>query len=149
VIVEADFTIKSQEGAKKVWIFFPCVLFGLTLDMQIIISTWQYKPVAFDALPYKCCKTLMLIFAFASLLISILSYGLCMLVFGGMRSDYRKLMFGCLLAKAVTWSPFLGMEFYDTVFEQIYHDVQFQINVIRPDGTTSPAVGRRTNSRGS
>lgn len=34
-------------------------------------------------------------------------------------------MFVLLIVKAVCWSPFLGMELYDTIFEQIYHDVQF------------------------
>ena len=49
-------------------------------------------------------------------------------------------MFACFLAKAITWSPFLGIEMYDTLFEHIYHDVQFQVNVIKPRSlTVSPS----------
>jgi hypothetical protein len=29
------------------------------------------------------------------------------------------------------------MEFYDTLFEQVYHDVQFQLNVIKPHSSNS------------
>jgi hypothetical protein len=41
-------------------------------------------------------------------------------------------VFDCFIIKAVCWSPFLGWEFYDLIFEHIYLDVQYQLNQIRP-----------------
>ena len=58
-------------------------------------------------------------------------------------------MFVLLIIKAIGWSPFLGMELYDTIFEQIYHDVNFQINVIKPANsrTASPLMkGSKTSA---
>mmetsp|Transcript_41737 Transcript_41737/g.54969 ORF Transcript_41737/g.54969 Transcript_41737/m.54969 type:complete len:82 (-) Transcript_41737:972-1217(-) len=70
---------------------------------------------------------------------SLATCALCLLIFGGLTSDpsIRRWLYICFIVKAVTWSPFLAMEFYDTLFEQIYHDVQFQINVIKPGGGNS------------
>jgi hypothetical protein len=38
---------------------------------------------------------------------------------------FLKWFFYCLLMKAVCWSPFIAIEIYDTVFENIYIEVQF------------------------
>ena len=72
----------------------------------------------------------MLALGYISLLQTILTYFLCFMVFGGLSDNplYRKLVFASFIVKAVTWSPYLGFEFYDTLFEQIYYDVNFQIN---------------------
>lgn len=69
----------------------------------------------------------MLGIAYLSLVFSMVTFFFCFLVFGGLNADdtIRKTMFTLFLVKAISWSPFLGMEFYDTMFEQIYHDVQF------------------------
>ena len=80
-----------------------------------------------------------------SLLTSVVAYVFVLLVFGGLNKDpsVRQLAFVCFIVKALTWSPFLALEYYDTLFEQIYHDVQFQLNVIKPGNnsrTTSPRV---------
>jgi len=40
--------------------------------------------------------------------------------------------FGALYTKAVLWSPFIAIEYTDLVFENIYFDVKFQLNPIRP-----------------
>ena len=86
------------------------------------------------------------------LIMSLVSYILCFVVFGGLSDDpsMRKWVFICFIAKAVIWSPFLGLEYYDMVLEQIYHDVQFQLNVIKADGSrsTSPRQESHEGPRG-
>ena len=86
------------------------------------------------------------------LLMSLVSYIFCFVVFGGLSDDpsMRKWVFICFIAKAAIWSPFLGLEYYDMVLEQIYHDVQFQLNVIKADGSrsTSPRQESHEGPRG-
>jgi hypothetical protein len=97
------------------------------VDIQIIVSTYKYKPIAFRELPFRHARTIMLVLGFATLLMSLVAYVFILLVFGGLKQDprLRDWVFACFIVKAFTWSPFLGIEFYDTLFEQIYHDVQF------------------------
>jgi hypothetical protein len=45
---------------------------------------------------------------------------------------FLKIFYDCLLIKAICWSPFIANEYFDTLFEHIYLDVQFQLNPIRP-----------------
>lgn len=131
----------DQDGDKitQCLIFLPCVTFGVAADLQIIISTRHYQPVAFAEPPFRHSKTIMLALGVAGLLMSAVSYLFCFIVFGGLNDDpsLRKWVFICFIAKAVIWSPFLGLEYYDMLFEQIYNDVQFQLNVIKPDGSRS------------
>jgi len=105
--------------------FLPAVTFGLMIDIQIIVSTYSYKPVAFKDLPYRHTRIFVLIIGYASLILSLVAYVFCLLVFGGLNKDrvIRQSVFVIFIVKGLTWSPFLGMEFYDTLFEQIYHDV--------------------------
>lgn len=69
----------------------------------------------------------MLVLAFLSLAQTICTYAFCFLVFGGLSDDpkFRHWVYASFIAKALTWSPYLGMELYDTLFEQIYYDVKF------------------------
>ena len=108
-------------------IFLPCVTFGLAGDIQIIVSTFNYQPIAFAHMPYRYTRGFMLALAFVSLLQTLVAYGLCLLVFGGLSDDpwLRQLVYACFIVKALTWSPYLGIELYDTLFEQIYYDVKF------------------------
>lgn len=119
------------------------------VDIQIIVSTYTYQPIAFEKLPFRHARTLMLVVAFTSLFMSIITLVFCLLVFGGFNSDpnVRDMAFACLVVKGVTWSPFLGHELYDTFFEQIYHDVQFQLNVIKPGSSNSRS--QSPNNKGS
>lgn len=105
--------------------FLPALTFGLMIDIQIIVSTYSYKPVAFRDLPYRHARILFLTLGYVSLIISLVAYVFCLLVFGGLNQDrvIRHSVFAIFIVKGLTWSPFLGMEFYDTLFEQIYHDV--------------------------
>ena len=116
-----------NETVKQCLVFLPCATFGIAVDIQIIASTWRYKPIAFSDMPYKCTRGFLLLIGFSTFAVSIVTYGFCLLVFGGLNDDpsFRKWVFITFIAKAFTWSPFIGLELYDTLFEQIYHDVQF------------------------
>ena len=69
----------------------------------------------------------MLTIGVITLVMSILTYICCLLVFGGLSEEpmWRKFVFAGFIVKAFTWSPFMGHEMYDALFEQIYHDVEF------------------------
>ena len=124
-----------NQTVKQCLVFLPCATFGIAADIQIIASVWKYKPVAFSDLPYKCTRGLLLVIGISTLAVSMVTYGFCLLVFGGLSDDpdIRQWLFIIFIIKAMTWSPFIGLELYDTLFEQIYHDVQFQLNVVKPD----------------
>jgi len=98
----------------------------MAADFQIIVSTYKYEPKAFTNRPYACTRYLMLSFGIISLLNSLVAYMLCLLVFGGLSQDpdMRFWVFCSFFLKAFTWSPFLAIEAYDTLFEQIYCEVQ-------------------------
>ena len=108
-------------------VFTPCGIFGLAIDIQIIASTLKYKPVCFTDLPFKGARGIMLFLGFISLLMSAIGISFSCIVFGGLTSDpnLRRWLFICFLIKALTWSPFLGLEYYDMLFEWIYKDVYF------------------------
>ena len=114
--------------------FLPCALFGLAADVQILVSTYSYKPIAFTGLPFGGARFCLLAIGVVSLIVSVAVITMSFLVFGGFSHDpnLRRICFIAFMIKALTWSPFLAMEFYDTLFEQIYHDVMFQLNVIKP-----------------
>ena len=97
----------------------PCVTFCISVDFQIILSTYRYRPVAFTKPPYKCSRYLMLTLGCFSLLMSLLAYIFCFMVFGGLdnNTDMRVLVFCFLIIKALSWSPFTALEVYDTLFE--------------------------------
>ena len=118
----------------KVLIFLPCVLFGIAADVQIIVSTHTYKPIAFTGMPFRGARFCLLAIGAVSLVVSVAVITISFLVFGGISHDpnLRRVCFIAFMIKALTWSPFLALEFYDTLFEQIYHDVMFQLNVIKP-----------------
>ena len=129
------FDSKSQaDQAEKMLTFLPCALFGLAADVQILVSTYSYKPIAFTGLPFGGARFCLLAIGVVSLIVSVAVITMSFLVFGGFSHDpnLRRICFIAFMIKALTWSPFLAMEFYDTLFEQIYHDVMFQLNVIKP-----------------
>ena len=99
--------------------FLPCVTFGLAADVQIIASTLKYRPLAFTRMPCRCTQGFMLALGYLSLLQTLCTYFLCFMVFGGVSENplFRQCMFASFTVKALTWSPYLGFEFYDTLFE--------------------------------
>ena len=133
----------DSAGMKRCLIFLPCVTFGLAGDVQIIVSTVKYEPVAFTSMPYRHTRGFMLALASISLIQTLCAYVFCFMVFGGVSSDpfFRTLVFASFIAKAVAWSPYLGLELYDTLFEHIYHDVNCQINFIKPATSRTASPG--------
>lgn len=117
----------ENESINRCLVFLPCVTFGLAADIQIIVSTYKYQPVAFKDMPYRHTRAFMLILSFVSLLQTVIAYAFCLLIFGGINTDpdIRQWVFICFIVKALTWSPYFGIELYDTLFEQIYYDVNF------------------------
>lgn len=43
---------------------------------------------------------------------------------------FERTFFICLSVKACAWSPFIAVEYYDTIFEHVYHDVSWMLNPI-------------------
>ena len=62
-------------------------MFGLAADLQIIVSTYQYKPIAFAYMPYSCTRPFMLSLGIASFVLSLVTYVFCLMVFGGLNAD--------------------------------------------------------------
>ena len=141
----------TADKVEKVLLFLPCAAFGLAADVQIIVSTNSYKPVGFSGLPFKGARYILLAIGILSLLVSIAIIVFSFLVFGGISHDphFRRLIFVAFMIKALTWSPFLALELYDTLFEQIYHDVQFQLNVIRPYTSRSASPNQQRQGKTS
>lgn len=139
----------ANDSINRCLVFLPCVTFGLAADIQIIVSTYKYNPVAFEKMPYRHTRGFMIFFAFFSLLQTLVTYGFCILVFGGINDDLRKWVFASFIGKALTWSPYLGIELYDTLFEQIYYDVNFQINYIKPDTSRATSPRSKFNKNGA
>ena len=76
----------------------------------------------------------MKVLAYLSLVTTILTYVFCIIVFGDVNDNAttRKWCFSIFIIKAIIWSPYVGLEYYDMCFEHLYHDVQFQLNVVKP-----------------
>ena len=70
----------------------------------------------------------------ASLLASIMLIILSFLAFTPLVDPkmFLHTFFDALNIKAVVWSPFIAIEYSDLLFENIYFDVKFQLNPIRP-----------------
>lgn len=104
---------------KQVLMFSPCLIFGLMVDLQILESIIRYEPVAFSEIPHRAIKPILISLGLISLITSLLSIILAIFVFGNLTSEptWRKTIFSTLMFKAITWSPFFGIELYDTFFE--------------------------------
>lgn len=76
-------------------------------------------------MPFKGARIIMMSLGIASLIMSIVNALFYIFVFGGLANnqDIREWMLISFIVKAITWSPFLGIEMYDMLFENIYHDV--------------------------
>lgn len=149
-VVNAQFKayneVSNGEGSTKitpgeeVWfMFIPSMIFGVLCDIEILVQTWSYKPTAFKVTP-KYCRAILLITGCVSFVMSCVLILFSFLAFTPAISPiiFLKWFFVCLTMKAVCWSPFIAIEYYDTVFENIYFDVQFQLNPIKPKKTPKP-----------
>ena len=99
-------------------------MFGLLCDIECIFQIVTYQPVAFKK-GLAWCLRLLLLISVISLLISALLIIFSYLAFA--QSDNPQFLSGffyCLYFKAVAWSPFIALEYYDLLFQHIYFDVQ-------------------------
>lgn len=146
-VVNAQFKFRESEGmgstitpGEEVWfMFIPSMLFGVLCDIEILIQTWFYKPIAFKATP-RFCREILFIIGCLSFVMSVVLILFSFLAFTPAISptQFLKWFFWCLMMKAVCWSPIIAIEYYDTVFENIYFDVQFQLNPIKPKKIPKP-----------
>lgn len=45
-------------------------------------------------------------------------------------STFVRIFIDLVMIKSICWSPFIALEYYDTFFEHVYYDVQWQLNPI-------------------
>lgn len=114
-------------------LFIPAMVFGLLCDVEIIVQVFRYQPIAFKETP-RFCREILLVTSILSFLMSGALILFSFLAFTPVISpvQFLKIFFSCLVIKAVTWSPFIALEIYDTIFENVYFDVQWQLNPIEP-----------------
>ena len=114
--------------------------FCVLIDVEILIQCYKYKPVAFTKPPRYSISILMFV-GFVSLAVSAVLFCFSFLAFTPLVSppEMLKWFFVTLMIKAITWSPFIALELFDTVFENIYYDVNFHNNPIKPQ-TKAPKV---------
>ena len=112
------------------------MVFGLLVDLEILIQVKSSKPQAFKETPLYC-RVVLAVIGSISLIMSAL---LIIFSFEAFTPNttaekalkFLNLFFICLIVKAVCWAPFIALELFDTLFENIYLDVQFQLNPIKP-----------------
>lgn len=82
----------------------------------------------------KYARETLLLVGFVSLIMTIVTIAYSFFAFtpAGKITKFIKIFYDCIAVKAVCWSPFLACEYYELIFENIYYDVQFQLNPIRP-----------------
>lgn len=73
---------EDQDKIAQVMMFFPCVAFSLAADVQIIVSTLQYKPIAFAKMPFGWIRPVMLFLGALSLALTVVTFIVCIVVFG-------------------------------------------------------------------
>ena len=104
---------------------------------------WNYRPVAFTSVPRYAREALLLV-GLCSLIMTVvvIVYSFFAFTPAGKVTKFIKIFYDCIAVKAVCWAPFLALEYYDLFFENIYYDVQFQLNPIKPinPGKTSRRV---------
>lgn len=108
------------------------MLFFVLADVEIFVQLHRYKPVAFQK-PLDYCKEVCYALAVVNLLSTVLAILFSFLAFTAAKQiTYAKVFYDCLIFKALFASPFLAMEFYDLIFENVYIDVKFQLNPLKP-----------------
>jgi hypothetical protein len=94
----------------------PITSFIALVDIHSIIQTAKHKPVAYDD-PPKAIRTFIVILSYVSLIMTITC-----LVVACVKNDLLHIF---LILKSLCWSPFIALEYYDTIFEHLYYDVAF------------------------
>jgi hypothetical protein len=138
-VVNAQFHNRALPGGYYkagivVWLMFiPAMIFGLLTDLEIFVQVKAYKPIAIKHIP-RYTKEILLVVSCLSFLTSIALIFVSFIAFTPVVSPRQtlKIFYVILFAKSILWSPFIALEFYETVFENVYYDVQWQLNPIEP-----------------
>ena len=136
-LVKAQYKQSEEYLAVKpgiqVWlVFIPSMVFGLLVDIEILVQCFTHKPTVFNTEPQGPRRVLLFI-GVASLVASVSLILFSFLAFTPLVTpkQFLRWFFYCLIFKAVCWSPFIGLEYYDLIFENIYTDVKHQINPVK------------------
>ena len=106
----------------EVWLMFiPSMVFGLLIDAEALYQTWTHKPSVFKADP-KYQRGVLIFIAVISLLASVSLIVVSFLAYTPLVTplEFINWFFYCLLLKAVFWSPFIALEYYNLIFENIF-----------------------------
>ena len=106
--------------------FIPSMAFALVCDAEILYQTRIYEPISFRyEIPYS--RFAMALVGFSGAIVTLLLLLFSFLAFTPALTEqqFYQIFLTFLLIKLLLWSPFIGLEYYDTFFENIYFDVQF------------------------
>jgi hypothetical protein len=109
------------------------MIFGALIDIECLVQVQKYKPVSFKSVvPY--CREILFIIGIVSFVITLVTIAYSFLAFTTVveYGVFLHIFYDCIAVKAICWAPFLAFEYYDTIFENIYVDVRFQLNPIKP-----------------
>jgi len=100
------------------------MVFGLMVDIECLIQTKIYKPVAFKEAP-KNAQVILFLIGCVSFCTSIFLIIFSFFAFTTVKNveNFVRIFFDFMAVKLVCSAPFLALEYYDTVFENIYIDV--------------------------
>lgn len=118
-------TYGRVDNGIEVWlIFVPSMVFGLLIDIEVLVQCALHKPIAFKTTP-RFSRSLLLAIGILSLVVSGVLILFSFLAFSPMKSqaEFTKWFFYTLYVKAICLSPFIALEFFDLMFENIYLDV--------------------------
>jgi hypothetical protein len=73
-----------------------------------------------------------------NIVLSLMCYILAVISLVSDKLDWDDWLPICFALKAVGWSPFIALEFYDTFFEHLYYDVAYQNEKLITSRTSSP-----------
>lgn len=116
------------------WLMFtPTMIMALGIDFQFTQQVRNYKPIAFVGLPHEVCRWIGGTFALVSFLTTIAAIVLSFMTFAHQIPEVPYIwIYDVFIIKSITWSPFIGWEYYELLFEHLYYDTQYQLNQIRP-----------------
>jgi hypothetical protein len=83
----------------------------------------NYKPIAFVDIPYKFVRWIGIMFATVSFVTTIAAIVLSFMTFAHAIPEVPLIwIYDVFIIKAITWSPFIGWEYYELFFEHLYYD---------------------------
>jgi len=108
---------------KRFLMFLPTFTFIAIMDLHVFFKTVYHQPIAYEPMP-GFVRWALNCLAGASFLSTVACYLFAILAISSTSSKLQ-LVGICFIIKIACWSPFLAVEFYDTVFEHLYYDVAY------------------------